>query len=417
MQTPVDTNRGVAAQEPPTGPVPETRNRSIRAIKVALLSVLGAVVLVPLGVAVHGVYDTWMDSSVNGFAMWGVFIIYLKTSPARKEWLSVLLAATVLRILHWVLAAERAYPGYSLINIGFYLALLSIPILVWRSWKGPQKSRHQLSLFGVFLFFYVLVSAGFCISFARMVCRYKLDYLLYAFDGSLGSHLNFMLGRISSLHAAFQTAINLTYDSLGLFWALMFAAHINRPNNRMNVLKLNVANAIIGFAVFFIYPAMGPRYAFPSFPEMPASVPLTPALLYGIPNAMPSLHVSTALLTFFLARPSRWLRWTTGVYLVMTVLAVFATGEHYMVDAVVAIPYSLMVMAFCSKTGERKPVILIGAGMLMVWLLVLRYGGGNFWISWGLVASTITIGILTERRFSKALSEPLPSVALPEPAP
>jgi glucose-6-phosphate-specific signal transduction histidine kinase len=158
---------------------------------------------------------------------------------------------------------------------------------------------------------------------------------------------------------------------------------------------------------------MGPRYAFPSFPELPASVPLTPALLYGIPNAMPSLHVGTALLIFFLARPSRWLRWITGVFLLMTILAVFATGEHYMVDAVVAIPYSLMVMAYCSKTGERKPVILVGAGMLTVWLLVLRYGGGNFWISWGLVTTTIVIGILTERRFAKVLAEPLPSAALP----
>lgn len=413
MQTRADTNRGLATQEASTGLVPETCNRSIRARKVVLLSLLGAVVLIPLAVAVHSVYDTWMDGSVNGFAMWGVFIIYLKTRPARKEWLSVLLAATVLRSLHWVLAAERPYPGYALINIGFYLAFLSIPILVWRAWKGPEKAPYRLSLFGVFLFSYVLVSAGFCISFARMVCRYKLDYLLYAFDGSLGSHLNFILGRISFSHAPFQTAINLTYDSLGLFWALMFASHINRPNNRMNVLKLNVANAIIGFAVFFIYPAMGPRYAFASFPELPASVPLAPALLYGIPNAMPSLHVSTALLTFFLARPSRWLRWITGFYLVMTVLAVFATGEHYMVDAVVAIPYSLMVMAFCSKTEERKPVILVCGGMLTLWLVVLRYGGGNFWISWGLVATTIAVGILTERRFAKVLSEPLPSAALP----
>jgi hypothetical protein len=375
----------------------------------ALLTALGAVVLVPLAVAVHGVYDTWMDDSVNGFAMWGVFIIYLKTRPARKEWLGVLLAATVLRSLHWLLAAERAYAGYALINIGFYLAFLSIPILVWRAWKGPQKTRHQLSLFGVFLFSYVLASIGFCISFARMVCRYKLDYLLYAFDGSLGSHFNFIVGRISSAHRPFQTAFDLTYDSLGLFWSLIFAAHINRPNNRMNILKLNVANAMIGFSLFFIYPAMGPRYAFPSFPELPASVPLTPALLYGIPNAMPSLHVATALLIFFLARPSRWLRWITGVYLVMTVLAVFATGEHYMVDAVVAIPYSLIVMAFCSTTGERKPVILVGAGMLTAWLLVLRYGAENFWISWGLVATTLAIGILTERRFAKALAEPLPS--------
>src|SRR5215469_10425403 len=173
MPAHTDANGNLAAPEPSPHAAPETRDRSTRPFKMALLTALGAVVLVPLAVAVHGVYDTWMDDSVNGFAMWGVFIIYLKTRPARKEWLGVLLAATVLRSLHWLLAAERAYAGYALINIGFYLAFLSIPILVWRAWKGPQKTRHQLSLFGVFLFSYVLASIGFCISFARMVCRYK----------------------------------------------------------------------------------------------------------------------------------------------------------------------------------------------------------------------------------------------------
>jgi PAP2 superfamily protein len=109
------------------------------------------------------------------------------------------------------------------------------------------------------------------------------------------------------------------------------------------------------------------------------------------------------MLTFFLARRWNWLRWITGIYLAMTLLAVFGTGEHYIVDAVVAIPYSLMIMAFCSTARGKIGVMLAGAGMLAIWLLVLRFGAVNPWTAWGLVSTTLALGFLIERRFAPSL--------------
>ena len=372
--------------------------------KTALLAAAVPVMIIPVVIAIHaGVYHSWFDNPFNGFGMWGVFVIYLWTRPARKEWLLVLCSAVILRMIHAGLVSEYPYPGYSVINVGVYFPVFCLPILARRSFTGARQSCHRLSLGGALLFFYIGVFLTYYTSFARIVCRYKLDYLLYSFDGTLGSHLNFAIGKVSSTFVPLRIALDTTYNSLGFFVALMFAAHISLAKSKLNVLKLNILNPIIGCSLYFLYPAMGPKYAFPSFPQLPGTVPLGAALIEGIPNAMPSLHIATTLLVFFLARPWRWLRWITGVYLVVMLFAVVSNGEHYMVDIIVAIPYALMIMALASNTNVRKPAIKVSAGMLGLWLLVLRFGAFNLWISWGLVLTTIGAVLFMERRLARSL--------------
>lgn len=372
--------------------------------KLALAAAVVLTMLIPVVIAIHaGVYDSWFDNPLSSFGMWGVFVIYLWTRPHPKESLLVFCLAVILRITHWLAANEYPYPGYSVINIGVYLPCFCLPILVYRSFKGPQQSSHRLSLGGVLLLSYIGVFLAYYTSFAKIVCHYKLDYLLYSFDGTLGSHVNFMIGKAVSTSEPLRIVLDTTYNSLGFFVALMVAVHISLANNKLNILKLNIANSIIGFSLYFLYPAMGPKYAFSSFPQLPGTVPLSAAVLDGVPNAMPSLHFATTLLIFFIARPWKWLRWITGVYLGAMLFAVFGTGEHYMVDTIVAIPYALMIMALASNTHERKRVLNLSVGMLTLWLLVLRFGAFEFWTSWGLVLTTIGTGFVMERRFAKGL--------------
>jgi len=248
------------------------------------------------------------------------------------------------------------------------------------------------------------VFLAYYVSFARIVCHDKLDYLLYAFDGTLGPHINFTIAQVVSSLSPLRTLLNTTYDSVGFFMGLMFALHINLAGNRLNILKLNIINPIIGFSLYFLYPAMGPKYAFPAFPQLPGVLPLAPALLTGgPPNAMPSLHIGTALLIFFLARPWKWLRWITGVYLFLMMLAVFSTGEHYLVDTIVALPYALMIMALSSTTRESKSVLFLSAGMLGLWLFALRFGVFTPWISWALTLTTLAVTVILERRLAAGL--------------
>jgi hypothetical protein len=90
-------------------------------------------------------------------------------------------------------------------------------------------------------------------------------------------------------------------------------------------------------------------------------------LLSGDPNAMPSLHVSTAILLFLFAR-GRFAKASASLFLPATVLATLATGEHYVIDAIVAAPFACSVHALVHR---RFGAAALHAGVLFSWLLLI----------------------------------------------
>jgi hypothetical protein len=377
-------------------------------LKTALLIVTGLLLLVPIAVAVHaGVYNSWFDGAASGYGMWGAFALYLGTRPRRVEWLSLLCAATALRFAHWGLAVEHPYPGYLVVNIGAYLPFFFLPILGWRAAKGPDRTTHQRYLTAASVIFLIGLALDYYLSFARGILPWKLDYLLYAFDGSLGDHPGFALAAFAANHSFLTVGAHVVYDSLGLVMVLVLALQLGRPDGRLNVLKAFIANAILGVVLYSVYPAMGPKYAFPSFPALPAASPAAvPVLLDGIPNAMPSLHATGAFLAFFLATPWPCLRRLTACYLAATVTAILVNGEHYLVDAIVALPYAIFVLSYASRTEGRRFRMASSAVFCAGWLATLRTGNFHSWISWGLFLVTIAWGSLVARRLARQIWEP-----------
>jgi hypothetical protein len=137
----------------------------------------------------------------------------------------------------------------------------------------------------------------------------------------------------------------------------------------------------------------------------PLRVPMAPR------NAMPSLHFSAALLVYWntlgMRRASRI---AAGLFLAGTAFATLALGEHYLIDLIVAFPFSLMFQAVFTDAGHgnsalKRRTALGGAGLLTGWLIALR-----FWVrplvAWPvalLVACILTLGssILAQRALSR----------------
>ena len=70
--------------------------------------------------------------------------------------------------------------------------------------------------------------------------------------------------------------------------------------------------------------------------------------------AMPSIHVAWAAVVSFgiiAASPSKW-RWVFGLQVVLTMLAVSATGNHWWLDGIVAI--ALLAVALAIDTAVRR---------------------------------------------------------------
>jgi hypothetical protein len=115
-------------------------------------------------------------------------------------------------------------------------------------------------------------------------------------------------------------------------------------------LLLNFALAPLLYAAF---PVAGPRFAFPSFPAMPDSI--VPHVLYfhAAPNGVPSVHMSTALLVWWYSR-----RWRVGsvaalIHLALVVMSTLGSGQHYVFDLVVAIPYAMCAVLIARRVGAQ----------------------------------------------------------------
>jgi hypothetical protein len=132
------------------------------------------------------------------------------------------------------------------------------------------------------------------------------------------------------------------YVAEPLFCALAAMELSVRGRNKM------LAAVVLGGALVtplcLLCPAVGPAHI--GDPHAPA-------------NCMPSMHVSWALMFWFSARGDR--KWIFGIIALLTVWATLATGEHYIEDAIAAVPYTAFILfvvhqgdKFLSRRGVRR---------------------------------------------------------------
>ncbi|HEY1904080.1 MAG TPA: phosphatase PAP2 family protein [Terracidiphilus sp.] len=102
---------------------------------------------------------------------------------------------------------------------------------------------------------------------------------------------------------------------------------------------------------------VGPLLVVPCYLMFPAVGPIH----VGDPNAprncVPSMHLTCALFLWINTRG--WLRWVTATFVLFTALATLATGEHYVFDLAVALPWTWFITAlagwFVSRFTKLRP--------------------------------------------------------------
>jgi membrane-associated phospholipid phosphatase len=60
-----------------------------------------------------------------------------------------------------------------------------------------------------------------------------------------------------------------------------------------------------------------------------------------MPNGIPSVHASTALLVLWFLRRWWWGRISGVVFLILTIFATLGSGEHYLFDLFCALRYAI----------------------------------------------------------------------------
>jgi hypothetical protein len=116
-------------------------------------------------------------------------------------------------------------------------------------------------------------------------------------------------------------------------------------------------------------------------------------------NCMPSLHVAWALLVWFNCKPfSRIVRSSAFAFVLITLVDTLGTGEHYLIDLVVAFPFAVAVQALCARNlswRSKAAPVAAGFAFCLLWPVLLRTSPHIFLLNpvipWTSILLTLTI--------------------------
>jgi uncharacterized membrane protein YciS (DUF1049 family) len=326
-----------------------------------------------------------------------------------------------------------------LILLCAYLGLSSLAILGIRAiWAEGTERKLLSTALSAGLLLFAIGWLTIPMMFLGMYLRPKvLDLFLYSFDCSLRIQPSFLMGVLFWKWPWIERVSLFCYLGIAIPVMTVFAAQLVRKTEHgLPVLLAFVACGVFVFPIYNVFPALGPRYVFQTdFPFHPLSIAeamrlrAEPIALWGFRNAMPSMHLGWVLLAWWYSRGfSWWTRGTAFVFLLFTVTATLGLGEHYLIDLIVAFPFTLLVLALFSfplprKHKERVRALWLGTLGMFGWFALLRYATRLFWVSpvipWALIAATLVTVTVQKDRLSRALerqsnpADPVPVAVAP----
>jgi len=236
--------------------------------------------------------------------------------------------------------------------VSVVLLMVACGVLLHRQGPSQRLNRFLLALILTVPAHVVALSAA---GFASHLRPYKLDLYVYRIDGLLGFQPTFLLGRLVMGNHPIMILLVLAYQLLPIAILAVFGAYLwLRPDREaMSMVPVFILNLALGVPLYLLFPVCGPTYAFPGFPALPGPFAAHPILLDAPPNGVPSVHFSTALLILWYARKLPLGRWSGAIYLVLIAAATMASGEHYLFDLVVAVPYAIAILALGNFVAAR----------------------------------------------------------------
>jgi len=91
---------------------------------------------------------------------------------------------------------------------------------------------------------------------------------------------------------------------------------------------------------------------------------------------------------------------------VLTILATLGTGQHYVIDLIVAVPFATAVYAGASRTGAWKAMTVYGIVGTFTWIALLRWIPGQLvhvnGLTWLLALTTLAVPIALVTRLGVA---------------
>jgi hypothetical protein len=249
--------------------------------------------------------------------------------------------------------------------MNFLIAYPSVPcvfVLViamavrWFAVPSDQK-RTEWMLVIAALALPIKALAEWCATRLDRIRPLKYDLYVYRIDALFGQP-SFATGSVVEHHASLKILVSVSYGLLAIMIPLTFAAYLWLASEIETVVLAYafLLDFFLAVPIYLVIPVCGPAFAFPNFPfNGQQNISPHPIPIAAAPNGIPSVHMASALLIFWFLR--RW-RWGTVVgagFAGLTAFATLGSGQHYFVDLICAVPYSVVVYRISREIAKTSP--------------------------------------------------------------
>jgi len=211
------------------------------------------------------------------------------------------------------------------------LGLGGVIILAFHAVSGSQIAKQNFQITVVLPLFVLL--ANFVNGRIVHFTPHLLDAALLRADCGVSMAVyRWTLARPFRMATAY-----ILYGSLPLAASSVLACTTGRA--RSQLLRALCFAALLAVPCYVLVPAVGPAH-------------IGQPLAYR--NCMPSLHVTWAALLWLNARPV-WLRRAAFGFMLIIAFTTLATGEHYVLDLVAAVPFTWIVQRLSEPTARLRP--------------------------------------------------------------
>lgn len=275
-------------------------------------------------------------------------------------------------------------------NLMIILSILGLYVFLLNTFKlkfNKNNESVKLYFYLILLFITMGVSTSTALEVIKFIYPFTHDQIIYKIDLAFGHYNINIINIYKSLNPIFIIFIEQVYSLLSFLLFVVVALFIRESkHNKYHIIRVLVVPFGLAFICYSIIPLTGPIYAFGShyFPaNMPNSNNIIADTIFVTPaarNAMPSMHLTGALLIFLLtaALNKKIYFYASILFLFLTAYATLALGEHYVLDLVVALPFSAFIGIGLANPDnfvfKNKKVTTLwgGAGITFIlWMLML----------------------------------------------
>lgn len=264
--------------------------------------------------------------------------------------------------------------------IGVSIALVWRSIRYWRSRDSAQFKR-TLEIFGLTISMPFFLAVG---SMSLGGNLYVYDPHCYALDSLWGFQPSFVITKPLRSYQALEVFMYIIYFFLSL-WMMLAQVVVFKENEEAHISHWRRLVPAIFFALIACFgslsyafvPAVGTDVycgsnLFPNGPWIPPNPDPQPVQAPPIfpRSTIPSLHMGWILSVYYSLYLSRSLYRHIALGLViLTAFSTFSVGSHWLLDLILACPFTVAILALCAVDAPAKLRWLIGSSLAILFCL------------------------------------------------